>query len=107
MDCGNWLLLFITALVSFFAELSFACFGFGSSTLYEIAWQICVAVGVTSGSLESAVANTVILAIPSAAIQMCTLWQYRRWKLTLLCCIPYAILLPFGTMLLESFGSSM
>lgn len=107
VDCDNWLLLAITTAMAFFSELAFACFGAGSSTLYETTWQICVAFGLTSGSLESAVANTVILAIPSAAIQLFTLWEYRRWQLNTLCCIPYAILLPLGTLGLETFGASV
>eukprot|EP00929_Paragymnodinium_shiwhaense_P032082 TRINITY_DN17851_c0_g2_i1.p1 TRINITY_DN17851_c0_g2~~TRINITY_DN17851_c0_g2_i1.p1 ORF type:complete len:354 (-),score=47.23 TRINITY_DN17851_c0_g2_i1:576-1637(-) len=94
---------FVTAML---AELAGAALGFGPAILYQISWQLFAVVGLSSGSLQTAVGNIVVEDAPCAVVQMIWLRKSFRPRLSTYACLPVIVTLPMGTMMLERFGQS-
>mmetsp|Transcript_477 Transcript_477/g.1424 ORF Transcript_477/g.1424 Transcript_477/m.1424 type:complete len:335 (-) Transcript_477:73-1077(-) len=106
MDCSGTPLVAISFVTALIAELAGAALGFGPAVLYEISWQLCAVLGLSTGVLETAVWNIVIEDAPCGLLQLYLLRKHFRPKLFALFNAPVLLTLPVGTFLLLRFGHS-
>merc|ERR1719491_72389 len=107
MVCYGVLLVTASFITALLAEFAGAALGFGPAILYEVSWEVCAIIGISSGDLRTAVSNLCLFEAPCAVVQLLLLRHHFRARLGVLLNVPMALGVPIGTLMLESFGTSL